>query len=218
VRRAVRLVPIVLAAAVAAGRAQAPPDSARATGPRVRVALQRGADGAFGPPVVRAESPLSGGPFAAALRDGFPVRFRFRLELRHSERVLPDRLERQAEWDAVVLLDPLTNEYQLVRSGGAVEHFTTERAVDRALSTPFAVDLVPEPGRQHYYVATLEIESLSLSELEEVERWLRGEVGGAISRSGDVSDVIGRGLRRILIRVSGLPRLVLETRSPFFTL
>lgn len=216
-RRALLLVPVVLAAAVAAGQAQAPPDSARAAGPRIRVTLERAPDGTLRPPVVRAVSPLAGGTFGAALHDGFPVRYRFRLELRHSVRILPDRLDRQAEWDAVVLLDPVTNEYQLLRSGGTEEHFTTERAVDRALATPFAVDLLPGGPGQFYYVATMEIESLQLSELDEVERWLRGEVGGGIARSGDVGEVLGRGLRRILIRISGLPRLVLETRSPFFS-
>ena len=215
--RALRLLAVLLAAAVAAAEAQAPSDSARAAAPRVRLTLGRAADGSLQPPVVRAVSPLAGGTFGAALRDGFPVRYRFRLELRHSVRILPDRLDRQAEWDAVVLLDPVTNEYQLIRSGGTAEHFTTERAADRALSTPFAVDLLPNRPGQYYFVATMEIESLQLSELDEVERWLRGEVGEGIAQSGNVGDVLGRGLRRILIRISGLPRLVLETRSPFFT-
>ena len=216
-RRALPLLAVLLAAAVADGRAQAPPDSARASAPRIRVTLERAPDGALRPPVVRAVAPLAGGIFGTALRDGFPVRYSFRLELRHSVRILPDRLDRQAEWDAVVLLDPLTNEFQMIRSGGTAEHFTTERGVERALATPFAVDLLPSEPGQFYYVATLQIESLSLSELDEVERWLRGEVGEGISRSGNVGDVLGRGLRRLLIRVSGLPHLVLETRSPFFT-
>ncbi|MEK7668750.1 MAG: hypothetical protein AAB409_08895 [Gemmatimonadota bacterium] len=216
-RGAVRLVPVLLAAAVAAGRAQAPPDGGRATPPRLVLTLDRDAAGVLRAPVVRAVSPLSGGIFVAALRDGFPVRFHFVLELRHSVRILPDRLERAADWEAVVALDPLTREYTLIRSGGSQEHFTSEAAVDRALATPFTVDLMPGGPGQYYYVGTLEIESLSLSELGEVERWLRGDVGPVIARTGDVGDAVERGLRRLLIRISGLPRRRLETRSPFFT-
>jgi len=217
VRGTLRLVSALLTAAVTAAHAQAPPDSARELQPSVRVSVERAPDGTLRMPVVRATAPLVGGVFLAAMRDGFPVRYRFRLELRHSVRILADRLEREAEWDAVALLDPLTNEYQLIRSGGTAEQFTSARAVERALSTPFAVDLLPEGTGQYYYVASLEIESLSLSELEEVERWLRGDVGGAIRERREVGDVIEGGLRRLLIRLSGLPRLRLESRSAFFT-
>ena len=206
-----------MAAAAAVGHAQGTPDSARAAQPILRVSLERAADGTIGAPVVRAAVPIAGGVFGAALHDGFPVAVTFRLELRHSVRILPDRLERQAEWDAVVLLDPLTNEYSLIRSGGTQEHFTSVRAVERALATPFRVDLMPSGSGQFYYVAVMEIESLSLTELEEVERWLRGDVGNAVSREGDVGDALARGLRRLLVRISGLPRRRVESRSPFFT-
>jgi len=206
----------VLVAALSIGRAQEPPDSARPPQPRLSLSVTRGEDGALRPPVVRLEAPLSDGVFAATLRDGFPVRFHFVLELRRSVRILPDRLERAADWDAVVALDPLTNEFDLVRSGGSLEHFTTQRAVAAALATPFTVDLMPGGTGQYYYVATLEIESLSLSELDEVERWLRGDVGPAISQRGDVGEAVGRGVRRFLVRLSGLPRRYLETRSAYF--
>jgi hypothetical protein len=215
VRRGVGLVPAVLAVAVATAGAQTPPDSAPAP-PRLTVTVSRGADGALRPPVVRASGRLAGGVFRGALHDGFPVRFHFQLELRRSVRILPDRLESDVAWDAVVLLDPLTNEYDLVRSIGSEEHFTSEPDLERALSVPFTVDLMPRGTEQYYYLASLEIESLSLSELDEAERWLSGDLGQAISKRGDVGNALGRGVRRLLIRLSGLPRLRLESRSAFF--
>jgi len=215
VRQGVGLVPALLAAVVAAAGAQTPPDSAP-TAPRLSVAVVRDADGVLRPPVVRATGPLAGGTFGAALHDGFPVRYHFRLELRRSVRILPDRLESEVEWDAVVLLDPLSDEYDLVRSTGSEEHFPTASEVERALSVPFAVDLMPRGRDQYYYLGTLEIESLSLSELDEAERWLSGEFGPAIARRGDVGEALGRGVRRLLVRLSGLPRLRLESRSAFF--
>jgi len=217
VRRAAGLASAVLCAALATGRAQEPADSARpATHPHLSLSVTRDDRGAIRPPVVRLQAPLSDGMFAAALRDGFPVRFHFALELRRSVRILPDRLDRSADWEAVVVLDPLTNEFDLVRSGGSIEHFTTQNGVAAALATPFTVDLLPRDSGQFYYVAMLEIESLSLSELDEVERWLRGDVGPAISQRGDVGEAVGHGIRRFLIRLSGLPRRRLEIRSAFF--
>jgi len=215
VRRDVGLVPAFLVAVAAAAGAQAPSDSAPGP-PRLSVSLARDADGALRPPLVRATGALVGGAFGGALHDGFPVRYHFRLELRRSVRILPDRLEGDVEWDAVVLLDPLTEEYDLVRSGGSAEHFPSAAGLQRALSVPFTVDLMPRGRDQYYYLATLEIESLSLSELDEAERWLSGEFGPAIARRGDVGEALGRGVRRLLVRLSGLPRLRLESRSPFF--
>lgn len=214
--RWVGLVAALVASVVAVAGAQTPPDSARRASPRLAVTVGRDADGALRSPLVRADAPLSGSVFASALREGFPIRLHYVLELRRSVRILADRLESQAEWDAVVFLDPLTNDLALVRSGGTEEHFTSERELDRALAVPFAVDLLPRGREQYYYVATLDVESLSLSELEEAERWLSGDIGPALSRRGDVGDALGRGLRRLLIRLSGLPRLRLESRSAFF--
>jgi hypothetical protein len=91
-------------------------------------------------------------------------------------------------------------------------------AVSRALAVPYHVDLLPPEGTgtRYYYIATLQIESLSESELEEVERWLKGEVGPAISHTGNIGDALAEGFRRLLIRFSGLPRRTLEARSGIF--
>lgn len=189
-----------------------------AEAPRLAIELNRNAAGELLPPLVRALHLMDDGIFDAALHNGFPVRYHFRLELWKDQRVF-DKLERDVAWDALARLDPLTGEYSLIRSGGTEETFTTVEAMGQALSTAFTVDLLPEAssrGHRYYYVASLEIESLSLSELEEVERWLRGDLGRAISRRGDVGDALGRGARRLLIRFSGLPRRKLEARTDTF--
>jgi hypothetical protein len=185
--------------------------------PQLSLTLHRDSAGAVDSVVVRAEHLLEDGVFDGALRNGFPVRYHFGLELWRKAAFF-DRLRRDAEWDAVVRLDPLTGEYDLIRSGGTVEHFTSVRAVSRALATRFAVELLPPPGRgaRYYYVARLEISSLSLTELEEVERWLTGDVGPAMKSSGNIADALANGARRLLIRFSGLPRRRLEQRSATF--
>jgi hypothetical protein len=185
--------------------------------PQLSLTLHHDSAGAVDSVVVRAEHLLEDGVFDGALRNGFPVRYHFGLELWRKAAFF-DRLRRDAEWDAVVRLDPLTGEYDLIRSGGTVEHFTSVRAVSRALATRFAVELLPPPGHgaRYYYVARLEISSLSLTELEEVERWLTGDVGPAMKSSGNIADALANGARRLLIRFSGLPRRRLEQRSPTF--
>lgn len=170
-----------------------------------------------GSPVVRATGMLRDAVFAGALRDGFPIRFQFRLELWRAS-ALFDRLEREQNWLALAERDPLSGTFTLTRDGGSEEEFTGLDGLAVALAVPYTVDLpLPRRGRsRYYYVASLDVESLSLSELEEVERWLRGDLGRAITREGDFGSALERGARRLLIRFSGLPRRRLEARSPVF--
>jgi hypothetical protein len=213
----------LLAFALGAG---APPLLAQGGGPaaapppeplRLTVTLPP-ASGA-GSPVVRASGLLRDNVFPGALRDGFPIRFTFRLELWRASR-LWDRLAREVEWFALVQLDPLSGVYTLTRSSGEEEAFSSIEALAQRLAVPFTVDLPPPgdaQGSRFYFVALLAIESLSISELEEVERWLRGDLGRAITREGDVGSALERGARRLLIRFSGLPHRRIEARTPTFT-
>lgn len=195
-------------------RERAPPVS-----PRLTVTLARDSEAQLRPPVVRAEHLLEDGVFDGALRNGFSVRFHFRLEL-WRKAALFDHLQGEVEWDAVVRLDPLSGEFELIRTGGEVSQFTAMEGVTRALARAFAVEMLPpaqgEESR-YYYVATLDIASLSQSDLAEVERWLRGDVGPAISSKGGLSGALAVGARRLLIRLSGLPHRRLESRTPPFT-
>jgi hypothetical protein len=198
-------------------RAQEAQDTIRSS-PRLTIELRRDSTGTLRPPLVTARHVMADGAFDGALRNGFPVRFAFRLSLWRVA-TLYDRLIREAEWDAVVVLDPVANSYRLLRSSGAVETFNDRRSLDAALGTPFLVDL--EAARtsrndRFYYLATVTIESLSLSELEDVERWLKGDLGRESTNRGDVGNAFSRGARLALIRLSGLPHRVLDARTERF--
>ena len=52
---------------------------------------------------------------------------------------------------------------------------------------------------------------------EELRRWLRGEVAPAIGGEGSPERVVGAGMRRLLVRVLGLPTRSYEARSEIFT-
>ena len=204
---------LLLAALVAAGAANAQEPA----GPRLTLDARRDSTGAPRAPIVQATG-LPGSVFLGALRNGYPVRFGYQLQLWRDGRLV-DQFEREATWEAVVILDPLTETYELLRSGGAQpETFNDQQSLEAALSTPYAVDLQPSgraSGRTWYYIATLTMESLSVSELEEIQRWLRGDLGPSIGER-DVNNALSRGARLLMIRLSGLPRRQLEARSPGF--
>ena len=71
------------------------------------------------------------------------------------------------------------------------------------------------PGR-YYYTATLELETLSLSDLEELERWLQGELQPAVTGDRSIPGAVGQGAKRLMIRLLGLPARRLEGRSGKF--
>ena len=204
------------AAAQQQGPPSAAPEAAPPRPPRITITLP--ADPATEPPVVRGVDLLEDGLFAGAMRDGFAVQFQFRLELLRTG-TLFDRPERSQSWLALAALDPLSGIYTLTRNDGTQEQFATLDGLARALAVGYTVVLPFDPGHRgsrYFYVATLSIESLSLSELDEVERWLRGDLGHALSSEGDVSGALARGARRLLVRFSGLPSRRLETRSGMF--
>ncbi len=71
----------------------------------------------------------------------------------------------------------------------------------------------PEPGTgRYYYEARLEVEILSLGDLDELEHWLRGEV----AEEDDVGSAFGRGLKRLFIRLIGLSARQYQARTDLF--
>lgn len=210
--------PLLAALILAAGAARAQDSGGRPrVSPTLAIELQRDSAGTIAAPVVRAANLMADGSFEGSLRNGFPVRFSFRLAL-WRDAAIYDRLIRETTWDAVVILDPVTNTYQLVRTPETrVDNFAELRTLDSALATPFTVELLP-PARagRFYYLVSLDAESLPLSELDEIERWLRGDLGRAITQRGDVNNAFSRGARLMMIRLSGLPHRSLQARTEKF--
>ena len=216
--RAAGLLVALIVSAGPAARAQEVRERAPPVAPQLSVALTRDSEGQLQRPMVRAEHLLEDGVFDGALSNGFSVRFHFRLEL-WRKALLFDHLDGEVEWDAMVRLDPLSGEYQLFRTGGEETQYTAMDRVTRALARPFGVEMLPpadRPASRYYYLATLDITSLSQSDLAEVERWLRGDVGPTISSKGGLSGALAVGARRLLIRLSGLPHRRVEARTPPF--
>lgn len=205
IRRLYVLIALLLLSAAGWGSAEAQ------SGVRLRVRPAPAEQGFE--PRVEAEGLLRDGALRDALESGLPLRFRLRVEL-WGDRLF-DRLVSTEETAFALTQDPLDGTLVLTLSGGELRLPTLADA-QRAVSRQLAVQIRPSGRGRYYYLARLEVETLSLSDLEELRRWLRGEVGPAVEGRGSAGGAVESGLRRVLIRVIGLPTRRLEGRSESF--
>jgi Domain of unknown function (DUF4390) len=170
-------------------------------------------------PVVRSENLLADGRWLSTLRSGLPVRLHYRLEIWRSRGGWLDLLTRQTEWDVVVRHEPLLDQYTLLTlfaNQAQERRYATVDALSAALAFAYQVNVGPtDPGR-YYYTAVLEVSTLSDSDLDELERFLEGDLGDVTDGRGNLGDALGRGATRFLLRLAGLPSLRLEARSQGF--
>jgi hypothetical protein len=167
-------------------------------------------------PRVRSTGLLSDGKFVGLMRSGFPLRLHYRLELWKVRAGWFDQFVREVTWDAVARNDPLADDFVLIRQGGSVRRYATPDELSAALDIPFVVTLRPSgtSGGRYYFVARLEVTTLNDTDLQELSRWLSGDVGPVVSGEGNLGEALARGAQRVLVRLAGLPRQRLEARSP----
>ena len=165
-------------------------------------------------PIIEASGVLRDPALRDALDSGLPLRFRLRVEL-WANRFF-DRLVAEQEVALALSQDPLDDAYLLTLPTGE-GHYASVAQAESAIGRELAVDIRPTRAGRYYYLAVLEVETLSLSDLEELRRWLRGEVGPAVGGQGSPGGAVENGLRRLLVRVIGLPTRRMEARSGTFT-
>ncbi len=152
----------------------------------------------------------------SALHSGLPLRIRIVAGLWKDG--FFDSEKGRGEWRASVLFDPLEQRYRLATGTADALELALDSlpAVRRALREAFSLPLrPPEPGR-YYYLGQVEVETLSLSDLEELQRWLRGDLAPAVAGQERMENAVGRGVRRALVRMLGLPARRFRVRSPTF--
>lgn len=175
------------------------------------IELQLLPDGAVS---VRLGALFETGGTARSLRSGLPVRIRIVVELWRDRFI--DSQEGRYEWRGSVRLDPLTDRYLVETGDGFEQDVFSPEAARTALQNAVQVPLAPERSGSFYYLARVEVETLSLSDLDELRRWLQGELGPAVEGGGEVGSAVGRGVRRFLVRLLGLPVQRYETRTRTF--
>jgi hypothetical protein len=172
-------------------------------------------------PVVSSHDILASGQARSLVANGFPARLHYKLEHWAVGRIFDD-LKRTIEWDVVVRFDALSKIYQVYRiTGTQAAHlgdYPDFNSAAAAAEGPY-VTLMPPPkkGQRSYYSLVLEVESLSLSDLDEVERWLRGELKPAIRGDKNPGTAVSRGLGTLFVRLMGGDKRRYEARSGKFT-
>jgi len=203
------IVAVLLAVALLAGRA-APLHAQR------RVALDVAPPGAAaGTPLVTTTNLFGDPDMRDLVRSGFPASLRFRLELWRVGGLFND-LEGQREWELIVQYDPSAQRYRVVqRQAGRLDDlgsFATLSTAQAVLERPTRILLVPErEGSRYYYNLTLTIEALSVSDMDQLERWLRGV------RGGTAASALSSGMRTLMLRMLGGEKRVFDKRSITFT-
>ena len=171
-------------------------------------------------PIVRAENLLgSDSRWLSALRSGLPVRLHYRLEVWRSRDGWFDTFGRQVEWDVVVRHEPLLDQYTLLTIVGTRQQerrYATLDALGAALAFAYQVNVRPEETGGYYYAASLQVSTLSDSDLDELERFLAGGMDQEGQGGEGIGGTLGRGATRFLLRLAGLPSLRLEARSERF--
>jgi hypothetical protein len=172
-------------------------------------------------PIVRSENMLGGSSrWLSALRSGLPVRLHYRVEVWRSRGAWFDSFNRQVEWDVLVRHEPLLDQYTLVTFVGAARQerrYATIDALGAALAFAYQVNIHPDESGRYYYAASLQVTTLSDSDLDELERFLAGDMGRTTERDENLGNALGREATRFLLRLAGLPSLRLEARSQPFS-
>lgn len=169
-----------------------------------------------GSAIVSLGDPLASGRVEGALDSGLPVRIHVVTELWRDR--LVDSEEGREEWRATVVHDPLEDEYRLEMEGTALERHQAPSLdeVRGLLNRRVPVALEPSRDGRFYYRVTVEVETLSLSDLDELERWLRGDLGAAAEGEERVEGALSRGFRRLFLRLVGAPVERFEVQSETF--
>jgi hypothetical protein len=212
-RRALLFTAVLLGTAVSAASAQGRP--ALSIAPPAADQLTSAG------PVVVASHMLTGRKLQELLASGFPARLHFTVELWSVGGWVND-LERMTEWDVVVRRLPVENVYEVMQVVGdrpfSLGKFTLLADAEAAVARPTRAPIIAHGGaKRFYYLASLSVETLALSDLDEVERWLRGELRPAVRGERNPGTVFGRGLKTLASRLLGGERREYAARTKVFS-
>lgn len=173
-------------------------------------------------PFVSSAGLLTDASMRDLLANGFPARLHYRLERWVGGRWFDD-LKAASEWDVILKYDVLGKKYQVVRvvnkKAESLGDFGTLEDASSMAEAPYKTTIdLPKKGQRGYYNLLLDVETLSLSDLDEVERWLRGELKPAVSGKKNPGTALGRGVRTLVVRLLGGEKRHYEARTGMFRL
>ncbi len=187
---------------------------------RVEVDIVNAVSGQRGAPTVRSVRIFSDREIREMLHSGFPARLHYRLELWGAAGFFDD-LKRQVEWDVIVRYNPLKRRYTATRIEGekvtALGSFDRldpiEAVLSQATQPAFAL---PDGHDKYYYNLVLDVQMLSVSDLDEVEHWLKGDLGPAVHGEKNPGTAIGQGAKTLITKLLGGQDKHYEARTKVF--
>jgi hypothetical protein len=171
-------------------------------------------------PLIRTANVIADRDLQKLLQNGFPANLHYRADL-WSRGGFFDDLEASVEWDVLVRYEPLTKTYRVARyMGGRAENLGRFERYEDAQTVVARAYQPPLPARRtrsrQYYIVTLDVEVLSMSDLDEVERWLRGELRPAVRGKRNPGTALGRGISTLATRLLGGEKRRYEQRTETF--
>jgi hypothetical protein len=172
-------------------------------------------------PVVRASNMLSRERTRTFLDAGFPVRFHVRVALWSEGPFWFDDLESAREYEMFARFVRAEKKYEviLVEDDAALSlgKFDAVAGAEGAVGRAVAPRITgARTSRRQYYQATLIVETLSEQDLDEVERWLRGDVEPGITGGANPASLFSRIVKPIATRLLGGEKLEYEATSERF--
>ncbi len=171
---------------------------------------------------VSIKSVLADSAFDELMRGGFPVRMRLKAELWRTDRMF-NELVASAEWQIIVRFDQLDKTYSVARLvGNAVTDLGTYRKLQdaqRAAELEYTPVLpTPPKGRESYVAVQADVQTMEMSDLAELQGWLRGEAKPAVQGRKNPGKSLLRGLSSLGSRLLGAQIRHVEGRSETFVL
>lgn len=163
---------------------------------------------------VRTVNLLEDTPWLTALRQGLPVQIRYRVELWRSRDIVPDAVVRTYDFRVVIKHEPLLDQFSVYRvfPGQAAQNkvYPTPGTLGAALALIYGVPLKPTEAGRYYYAASMDVQTLSDSDLDDFNKTIRGEI-----TSGSGTSLAERA-RRLMLTLAGLPKLSMTAQSGSF--
>jgi hypothetical protein len=172
-------------------------------------------------PTVSMADVLKEGHRRELLNSGWPAVLHCRVEVWKRGFLWTFGRESVVEWDLIVEYDPATRVYHVRRiQDRRIEELGAVGSIDEAeaiVDRPYRVPLTPRSsGGVYFYSFTMELSTLSLSDLDAWQRWVRGEARPALQGKRSPATALQKGLGSMLSRVLGGETQTYERKSGTF--
>jgi len=169
-------------------------------------------------PIVYLRNLLNDPTWLEQLESSLPVIVSYHLETWRSREGWIDEYLTAVDWQTIVTKEPLQDEYAvtLLQGGphpGRPRRFSVRDSAQIYLQLPQRIETFPSRQGRFYYTLTVRVTALSDRDMDQLERFLAGDPDIDVPERGTV---VGRGLRRLLLRIAGLPSEVINARSAVF--